>query len=135
MNKSSETVNVELMACSTNQLWLNMGSVPWFISYLSAEARSGGVSYEAEDADVPSNCEVDNLNLSWDFQSNDAWVGTWVEGPMKGQTVTVALSKFNEVKFQQSAARAGVETSFHNASREDLKTAARQYLLDHCKRQ
>ena len=134
MNKSSEKINIELMACSTNQLWLNMDSVPWFISYLSAEVRSGGVSHEAEDA-IPSNCEVDNLNISWDFQSNDAWVGTWVEGPMKGNTVTVAMSKFNEVKFQQIAAQAGVETSFHNASREDLKTAARQYLLAHCERQ
>ena len=134
MNKSSEKINIELMACSTNQLWLNMDSVPWFISYLSAEVRSGGVSHEAEDA-IPSNCEVDNLNMSWDFQSNDAWVGTWVEGPMKGQTVTVAMSKFNEVKFQQSAAQAGVETSFDKASREDIKTAARQYLLAHCERQ
>ena len=135
MNKSSEKVNVELMACSTNQLWLNMDSVPWLISYLSAEARSGGVSHEAEDAILPSNCEVDNLNLSWDFQSNDAWVGTWVEGPLKGQTVTVPMSKFNEVKFQQSAAQAGVKTIFQDASREDLKTAARHYLLAHCERQ
>ena len=135
MNKSSEKVNIELMASSTSQIWINMEAVPWLISYLSAEVRSGGVSHDAEDAFLPSNCEVDNLNLSWDFQSNDAWVGTWVEGPMKGQTVTVAMSKFNEVKFQQSAAQAGVETSFNNASREDLKTAARQYLLAHCERQ
>ena len=131
LNKSTEKARVEIMAVGTYQLWINMESVPWFISYLSAECRSGGVAHEDEGGDTP-NCEVDGLHIAWDFDTNDAWVGTWLEGPATGHTVSISLSSFTESKFQQSAPRAGIATLFSEASHAELKQAARTLLVDHC---
>ena len=122
------------MAASTNQIWIHQDAVPWLVEYLREEARSGGVAYDDEE-DETQNDEVDGLHVSWDFQNNDAWVGKWVDGPFKGHIVTVPLSKFNETKFQTSAAKAGIGASFSDASREDVKAAARQFLLIHCEEQ
>ena len=132
LNKSQETILIDFMSCSTNQLWISTEAVPWFILYLAAEARSGGVSHEEEEASETTNCGVEGLYIAWDFQSNDAWIGTWLEGPCKGQKVTVFISKFTQAKYQLSAPQAGIERPFNEATREDLKAAARRFLLDHC---
>ena len=134
LNKSQEKIKVDLMSTSTTTLYIGTEAVPWFISYLASEARSGGVPEEEEEG-LTENCSVPGLHLAWDFQSNDAWIGTWLEGPSKGKTVTALISKFTQDKYQLSAPLVGIERPFNEASREDIKAAARRFLLDYCANQ
>ena len=134
LNPPRDTVQVEKMATSTNQLWIAEEAVPWFVSYLATQARCGGIPEVDEEDDTP-NCEVAGLRLSWDFQTNDTWKAAWVNGPLEGETVSISVSNFTDMRFQQSAPAVGIEKLFSYASPEDLKTAARRFLLDHCKAQ
>ena len=122
------------MAGSTNQLWIAKEAVPWFVNYLATQARCGGIPEVDEEDDTP-NCEVAGLRLSWDFQTNDTWKAAWVNGLLEGETVSISMSDFTEMRFQQSAPAVGIKTWFSDASLEDLTTAARRFLLDHCKAQ
>ena len=85
--ESKETIKVSLLAVSTNQLWMHKDHVPWYVRYMADEHGLGGAPVEVQDdsAVAVANCSVPDLNMHWDFKTDDKWTAIFVAGPHKGK--------------------------------------------------
>ena len=131
---NKEKRDVSIMADSTNQLWLLKEDVPWLLVFLADECGFGGVAIESEAAVAEANCDaVPGLRVEWDFQSNDAWTATFVEGPLLGQpSIKCRLSGLTEEKWNKMNAIHAYEHDYASASASDRKRVAYDYIAAHC---
>ena len=131
---NKEKRDVSIMADSTNQLWLLKEDVPWLLVFLAGECGFGGVAIESEAAVAEANCDaVPGLRVEWDFQSNDAWTATFVEGPLVDQpSIKCKLSGLTEEKWNKMNAIHAYEHDYASASASDRKRVAYDYIAAHC---
>ena len=130
----TETRDVRVMAEGTNQLWVLKEDVPWLLVFLADECGFGGVAIESEAAVAEPNCDaVPGLRVEWDFQGNDAWTATFVEGPLLGQpSISCKLSRFTEKKWNKMNAMRAYGHDYASASARDRKLVAYDYVVAHC---
>ena len=97
-----DTMDVRTLATGTNQLWVHEDCIPWLVTYIADETGFGGVTaaYDDEDSSAVADSGVQGLKVEWDFQDNDGWSGTFVSGPLKGETYNMRLSKFDQEKWE-----------------------------------
>ena len=54
---------------------------------MADETGYGGVPLnQDEDNSAVADSGVQGLKVEWDFQDNDGWSGTFVSGPLKGES-------------------------------------------------
>ena len=82
-----ETIGVRVLARGTQSLWVHTEAIPWLVTYLADEVTLGGVAVDAEeDNSTVADSGVEGLKVEWDFHGADRWTGTFVRGPLKGES-------------------------------------------------
>ena len=122
------TREVLLYASSTNTLWISAEHIPWFVTWVAHEYRSGGVAPVADSLDsLESNCGVPGVHIRWDFAG--AWEAVVLEGPTRGSCVTSCVAKLTQEKW---AAVAGPgDGGLGDATEERRKQATLEFLEGH----
>ncbi len=122
------TREVLLYASSTNTLWIAAEHIPWFVTWVAHEYRSGGVAPVADSLDsLESNCGVPGVHIRWDFAG--AWEAVVLEGPTRGSCVKSCVAKLTQEKW---AAVAGPgDGGLGDATEERRKQATLEFLEGH----
>jgi len=122
------TREVLLYATSTNTLWIAAEHIPWFVTWVAHEYRSGGVAPVEDPLDsLESNCGVPGVHIRWDFEG--AWEAVVLEGPTRGDCVKSCVAKLTEEKWA-AVAEPG-EGGLDDATAERRKQATRLFLEGH----
>ena len=128
---------MRVLARSTNQIWLSMQDLEWFVTYVAAEVSFGGVEAhedEAKPAVAEGNCSVPGLRIRWDFQRPGCWTATFVQGPLQGRTVTSSVDEMTEAKWDAIAQEHGqCTTTWAGTTYDDRKAATWRHLEHHCR--
>ena len=106
------------------------------IEYLADEVGPGGsqgVPMFEEEVDE-QNCDVMGLHIEWDFDTNDGYKARAVDGPLKGQTWKVSISRFTKAKWDAVDEVHQYGVSHFDATPEQLKQAAWHYIEEHVKK-
>ena len=106
---------VSVMASGTTgkQVWILQDDVPWLVTYLAEEMGLGGVSREEEEEQCPAvagatrptlvpNCRVPylHLQLTYNLRAPDAYVATFVGGPLDSKVTSSKISALTEDKWK-----------------------------------
>ena len=133
---STETVSVRVLARGTQSLWVHTDAIPWLVTYLADEVSLGGVGVDAEeDNSAVADGGVEGLRVEWDFHGADLWTGTFVRGPLKGESYVVRVSSLSEQKWAIAKASCSDNSygeTFQDANEEQKRDAARCFLVLHC---
>ena len=84
---SETTIEISLLATSTNTLWISLNDIPWLVRYVADEYGLGGIAIDkqAETAVAVANCSVPYLSVRWDFKGEPGWNAIFVDGPQGGR--------------------------------------------------
>ena len=86
--------------------WIHQADIEWFVRYVADEAAFGSVHVPAAIPPVRTpNSIVPGLHIRWDFQRDDAWEATFVEGPLQGTQVNSSVAKLTEDKWNSVSGR------------------------------
>ena len=127
---------VMVLPLSTNAVWMRKEDVPWMIEYLVDEVGPAGsqgvpaIAFE-EDEEGQANCAVDGIRMEWDFE--DSWTATAVRGPLQGQSWRCKASTLTPAKWASASAIHNYGIDFGDASPEDRKRVAHDYLENFCR--
>jgi hypothetical protein len=126
--QNTETRTVRLIALSTNQTWLQVDDLDWFLTWIKDELKSGGVEMPAEDplTDLKPNCECKKISVRWDFDG--AWEAIILEGPLKGKKVKSYVANFSDDKWASINGDARYGTTFQKATEAQVKDATKHFL-------
>jgi hypothetical protein len=121
--------------------YLRTDCIDWLLAYGADELHFQGV-VRGEPTPPQSrepNCPaVADLHVAWNFNGN-AWDGTFVGGPLKGQTKQVALAEINVTLWSNLKLHLGTSTHdvsdigiFRGATRLQVKDVAKICLIELC---
>ena len=114
---------------STNQVWIAVEDVEWWINYVATEVALGGVPQVEAAAVAEGDCEVEGLRVQWNF-GEQKWRAEFVTGKLQGTIVHSSVSKMNAGKWASVSTAVAVE--FEKASFEQLQEGTRLFLQKHC---
>ena len=140
----TETVDVMLMALSTNAMWMRKDDIPWLVEYLADEcgpSGSQGVAMLDDGAGDPTDATVvadaedaaDTRPYRLEYDFGDVVAAFWVHGPLKGTPpVASSIKEFTLQKWKTVDAIHGYGVTFDEASRDEIVTAVFDFVESHC---
>ena len=124
----------------TQQLWISQGHVPWLMQYMATEHALGGVAEQPANPGADEEGSVENDEgaegdsavaespIQWDWKTNDGYCAV-----VDGKVARCAISTFTEAKFNVACAVHKYNTTFANASQEEITQACHDYLQQYLK--
>ena len=87
----ADLLKVSVLGKPTNQFWIAVEDVEWFINYVAIEVALGGVPQVEAAAVAEGNCDVEGLRVQWNFGAQ-TWRAELVTGKLKGTIVHSSVS-------------------------------------------
>jgi hypothetical protein len=132
-NRVMEQRTVTLLPTGNNSLWIIKEDLDWLLKYLADEAACGGVARTESAAVAAANTEVPGLYVQWDFDSDDAYDGVFVSGPLKEMKYRCKVSTLTPAKWHAVGSLPQFAAmTFDTADEDGKKMAAKCFLEMHC---
>ena len=134
---SEEKIQVRFLKNHPQQLWVAENNVPWLIGYMATEYGLGGVDEDPEkpradeggdgaEAEEEDGAAVAAPAITWDWESNDGYIAV-----LNGKQVRCQVSTFSKAKWDKMCAIHNYNTTFSQASPEEISTACHDFLKDY----
>ena len=135
---SENTRPVKMFRGQRGKVFVELDAVPWLITFVREEVMCAGCVGIVSDPhglqdSLSSNCDsavAEMYKTRWD-PAREMWTSIWLDGPRKGQDVSVPLRSFTKDKYEKVRQTCADVPPWEQASKADKKAAALELLEKH----